>query len=472
MHSFKALATLALIPALVACGGGSGGGTNQTIGSSPSVTSPDSLHPEPNTELKTSGPTTKQSGTRYEELVNDYNIRHGFDFEGNYQEVVNWDGKGDWYANLQVDLPDDGDYGLTVIRPLTGKPVAPKITISPFSSYVLREDVKTLLGMFATRAYMQWSRHLTKDPGPLELQIGEIPSSNCHGAVACYRPDLNKVILGEQWLLDNQFDLIYSERDAGDIVSEFFWVMSHEAGHQFGYMDPNGITEGCGGVVKCHAAYGSGSVMSYDLLRGNNARYEVVKEDIDLIPGGVYNDTPLDYYEVYSEGENGSGIEKYGVWLEHIFKIKNLATPDFTGWPNFTDRIVSAGWIDGTPTNNMPTGNFTYTGDFLGTDMSRRFLGSLIRADVNLDYTFSSSKMNLNIDNFEAHYGVQQGEGIEKRWRDHSDNKNGYNYTLDCSASGCSSESVDTKWYDGDWIGGVVDDYENAYVGAFVAEKD
>lgn len=46
-----------------------------------------------------------------------------------------------------------------------------------------------------------------------------------------------------------------------------------------------------------------------------------------------------------------------------------------------------------------------------------------------------------------------------------------YNYTLNCDASGCSSDSVNTKWYDNEWIGGVVDDGENWYVGSFVAKE-
>lgn len=401
---------------IVGCGGGGGGGNNQTIGSGssepepnpPSIvtTEPAPTQPEP-APTETEPAPTETGITRSVEL--------DYDFVDDYIEVGNFDESLSWYANLQVDLPDDGDYGLTVTRPLNGKPVAVNITISPYSNYILSNEMKEVLGIFATSAYMQWSRHLTIDPGPLELQIGEIPSSHCHGAVACYRSDVNKVILGEQWLIDNDFGLKSGWRNAGNIYSELFWVISHEAGHQFGYYNPNGIADGCGGGSGCHAPYGSGSVMSYDLSVGNNARYEVTKEDIDLIPGGLYNDSPLDLYEVYADGETGSGIEKYGVWLGHTFSIDGIADPQFNNWFHITDMIASGGWINGTPTNNIPTGNTTYTGDFLGTDMNTRFLGSLIRADVNLRYTFSSNKMNLNIDNFEAHYGVQQDGRVEKR---------------------------------------------------------
>ena len=54
-----------------------------------------------------------------------------------------------------------------------------------------------------------------------------------------------------------------------------------------------------------------------------------------------------------------------------------------------------------------------------------------------------------------------------------------FRYNLQCTSGGCSGDGVQTQWYPdtttndpSGWVGGVVDDQGNSYVGSFVAEKD
>ena len=122
--------------------------------------------------------------------------------------------------------------------------------------------------------------------------------------------------------------------------------------------------------------------------------------------------------------------------------------------------------------------NATYSGtdNFLGVDMGEDYVGSLLRADANLRYTFSSNTMSLHLNNFEAHY-AKAGPAT---WHDHDfSNWGDFRYNLRCTSSGCSGDGVQTKWYPdtttndpSGWVGGVVDDQDNSYVGSFVAEKD
>lgn len=48
--------------------------------------------------------------------------------------------------------------------------------------------------------------------------------------------------------------------------------------------------------------------------------------------------------------------------------------------------------------------------------MGEDYVGSLLRADANLHYTFSSNTMSLHLNNFEAHY-AKFGPAT---WHDHS----------------------------------------------------
>lgn len=122
--------------------------------------------------------------------------------------------------------------------------------------------------------------------------------------------------------------------------------------------------------------------------------------------------------------------------------------------------------------------NATYSGtdNFLGVDMGEDYVGSLLRADANLRYTFSSNTMSLHLNNFEAHY-AKAGPAT---WHDHDfSNWGDFRYNLQCTSGGCSGDGVQTQWYPdttandpSGWVGGVVDDTDNKYVGSFVAEKD
>lgn len=112
----------------------------------------------------------------------------------------------------------------------------------------------------------------------------------------------------------------------------------------------------------------------------------------------------------------------------------------------------------------------------MNNSLESNYLGALLRADANLRYTFSSNTMSLHLNNFEAHY-AKFGPAT---WHDHSFSDGGdFRYDLRCTSSGCSGDGVQTQWYPdtttndpSGWVGGVVDDSDNSYVGSFVAEKD
>ena len=126
---------------------------------------------------------------------------------------------------------------------------------------------------------------LDYDPGSLALQIGSHGNLSCHNeGIACYVPSANSVVLNDAWIAANyaylQYSLATADAEAFWTVYEhLFVVLTHEAGHQFGYWNPSGTTDGCGGD-RCHAPYGSLSVISYDHLRGRSVRYHVKEEDI------------------------------------------------------------------------------------------------------------------------------------------------------------------------------------------------
>jgi len=65
------------------------------------------------------------------------------------------------------------------------------------------------------------------------------------------------------------------------------------------------------------------------------------------------------------------------------------------------------------------------------------------------------------------------------RWHDHVfPNWGDFTYSMDCDGDGCSGDVARAGWYADDagdpsgWVGGVVEDADNVYVGSFVAEKD
>ncbi len=403
-----------------------------------------------------------------------------------------------WYASPNVDLPRHGLDGLHVERPQGGAAV-PRFNFSPLLRTRLepgwrfdadaraRIDAAGLwLWRLANQAYLQWTRHLNYDPGSLAVHVGAQGSLACHsGQVACYVPNVDAVILGDEWIAKNYENLmravVTENRDAARRVGEeLFYVLAHEAAHQFGYMNPTGTTDGCGGGPRCHAPYGSGSVASYDASIGRSVRYHVTEEDIRHIPNATWNDDTVDRYTVMKTSASSS-IDSWGIWIDHTFKVDGQTAPGrFSGGNlSIVDDIAGTGWIQGRPSENVVlTSSATWSGEdnFLGVDLGSDYLGALLRADANLRYTFGSHpSLILAVNNFEAHYAVDGAA----TWHDHSfQNWGDFTYNMDCTSGGCSGDSVDTKWYPSDagdpsgLIGGVVSDQDNAYVGSFVAEKD
>ena len=135
-----------------------------------------------------------------------------------------------------------------------------------------------MVWILANQAYMQWTHHLDYDPGSLTLQVGSHGSLTCHNLrIACFVEGRDADVLDDDWIADNYEQIKHSVRtdnpDANWAVYDtLFIVLSHEAGHQFGYRNPSGTTDGYGNV-RCHAPYRSRSVISYDHWEGRSIRY-------------------------------------------------------------------------------------------------------------------------------------------------------------------------------------------------------
>lgn len=465
------LFVIALALILAGCGGGGGG----SGGSTPVPTQPEPPKP----------PSPVLTMTKLES-----NMQRGDNFSLS------------WYANPQVDLPSDGTDGLKVEKPNTGIPVLPEFTFSPTLNDRLeptwrfnqnaqtRLDVaRGLLWTFTNIAATQWSRHINtnnnEDIIRVRVNVGGSCGIGAIGAIACARHGLGEVTLTEDWIVRNYRLLLSGNEEAiYDAVSEVFFVITHEAGHIAGYQNPRGASHGCGGVEKCHAPIGSGSVMSYDFRPpseggvSGSVNYGVTQEDIRHVPNATWNEGSH-LYNVYYEGGPES-LGSWGVTIEHAFEVTGQTDPGRLSGGNLdiTDRIISRGYVNGIPTTVLPTGSATYSGkdNFLGVDMHEDYLGALLKADANLQYFFAAREMSLRVNDFEAHY--VQGSG-PARWHDHNFADFGdFSYDLTCTSNGCSSATVETNWYASDagdptgWVAGVLSDEANSYVGAFAAEKD
>ena len=467
MNLPRAMAAVAALFVLASCGGG--GGSND----GPNTTQPP---PEP-----TQPPAPEAEIHSGEWLVED-----------------NTDVLRTWYASPQIDLPRDGQYGLRVERPPQGGAAFPRITFSDSLRDRLepgwRYDnnalsrlnlVSRMIWVLANQAYMQWTRHLNYDPGSLTLQVGSHANLTCHGVgLACYLEDENAVVLNDVWLANNYEVFWHGVSTDNDeafwaAYTNLFLVLAHEAGHQFRYRNPGGTTDGCGNS-RCHAPYGSGSVISYDHRQGRSVRYYVTEEDIRHVPNATWRGDRFDPYYVGLDGAPSS-IDGWGVWIDQQFAVDGWTEPGrlWGGDLSIVDDIAGLGWVYGTPSSDVSlTTTATWSGEdnFLGVDMDPNYLGALLRADANLRYTFGSRpNLNLRVNNFEAHYATSDGAG----WHDHSfEDWGDFRYNMDCTSGGCSGDSVEAKWYASDtgdpsgWVGGVVSDQDNSYAGSFVAEKD
>ena len=521
MFAFKKSACLLGLIVLASCGGG--GGNNQTIGSGVSQLSSSEPESKPPSSSLTPEPTNPQP----EIAVNlqspgglrDTSIKYLFqaeldkapEIEPYFDEaLIPWynldfvdddvDGEpgllrvnpssGSWYANLQVDLPNDGQYGFNIERPHRGKGwvkvneddalkhITDGAELLYDNTYLTGDEILSntftwiyRLNTAIYRGYHQWLRHLDYDPGELTLRIGPIDG------IAHYDSYNDWVMLDEDWLLNAYYYYsVGNTQQLKAVLEELTWVITHEAAHQFGYEHPNGTTQNCGGTTRCHAPYGSGSVVSYDAHLGLSTNYGVTEEDVKHIPNATYNDDPFSDYVVTKDSPMG----EYGVWITHYFEVTGKTIPGatFGGSYKVIDSISSYGFFADSDLwdDQLPSGSATYSGNdnFIGTDMSAHFLGALLRADANLIYQFGSStsgNMSLTIDDFEVYHQDFDGNSI---WR----KQNGsITYRLSCEADGyCGTEDGYTveSWFglDGQYVGGQLEDIDNEYVGAFVAEKD
>ena len=406
-----------------------------------------------------------------------------------------------WYVNPLADLPINGQDELQVEL---SRPKGKYIITMKYKRGVLEnlgvnsgatisndgsggptrnsDEIKRFqhfLWQTANQAYLQWARHLDYDPGSVTIIVGGICGEN-DLSIACYSLDRNEVILTSR-----EVQKIYSWFRGGSTFRErakqrISAVLTHESGHQFKYSNPEGSNEGCGNNVNCHAPEGSGSILSYDHLQNGSVRYYVTEEDIKHIPNASWNDDDVDNYRVWQDNEF-TYVDKWGIWINHRFKVDGMTTPGFPhgGRLSIIDKIEAAGWIEGRRSVGVNlTQSATWGGsdNFLGVDMSRGYLGALLRADANLRYTFGNQpKLNLRVNNFEAHYH----DGDEAKWHELNVEDRVENvYDIGCTSNGCSGESVIAYWYPsnaGDptgLVGGILDDTDKKYVGSFVAEKN
>ncbi len=104
------------------------------------------------------------------------------------------------------------------------------------------------------QAYLQWIRHNPDRDGPFEIQVGVTENLTCNDdeVAGCYSTGDNTVILVDDWI---ERDYRYYQGDHRQFtIQSLFLVLTHEAGHQFGYRNPDGSNERCG-TPGCHAPW-------------------------------------------------------------------------------------------------------------------------------------------------------------------------------------------------------------------------
>ena len=393
-----------------------------------------------------------------------------------------------WYGNPNVDLPMDGQYGLIVDRPEIGGRGWVKMNQNDYNSYFLKvrndlydfgltdESSRAMTMFFMTEinravqlGYAEWMKHLNYDPGELSLRI---QPGRGEGWIGAYNPTTDEVIISSDWLDEQVIDWInhirYGE-GRNPVFDSLVNLVTHEAAHQFGYENINGDSEGCGDGVKCHAPVDSGSVVSYDAHKGLSVNYHVTEEDVKHIPNATYNEDKNQLYGVFRTTEIGS----YGVWIGHYFYVEGTTDPGSDrGGLSYIDSISGNPRflpLPGFEPEKIPTGSAIYSGEdnLIGADISEHYLGALLQADANLIYNFSTSPtMNLIVDNFEVYY--------DNKWNQQT---GAIIYNLECWESGCGMENGNNLigvgfTNNGEHTHGRIRDFDNEYVGAFVAEKD
>ena len=421
-------------------------------------------------------------------------------------ETTTLEGFRQWEYNAyafdpQTNLPFDGTGGMRVIRP-PGAQVTINIEYAdgiagrlegPNWRYSVEAQERLLLAVaFIETAvwtgYKQWARHLD-GTHTVDVLVGYQGIERCsHSAIACYIPALDKVVFGEQWLLENYLSLhvgraLGIEGIESAVFSGLVFVATHEAAHQFGYQHPRGDSAGCGGEDRCHGPIGSGSVTSYDTLRGGSSRYAPDIGDVRHIDGGVWNPNAVDRYKV-SKAPAVPSIVEFGYWLDHDFVVSGSTAPGQSWGGTFSvlNAVTVEPFITGTPSmNHGLRGNASWNGDFVGYDLVETEMAALT-ADVALEYSFDTQSMDMAVYDFRSWLG-DTSTSIGGR----------YEYALTCTSAICSYEkagtpclggtatcggiSVQTRFYPhgsdpSAYAGGVVNDDAEKYAGAFAATKD
>ena len=400
-------------------------------------------------------------------------------------EPTTLDGGWQWRPNAlggydpMDDLPDDGAFGLTVERP---QGMRATIRVEYHDEAEGRWDTETRRTIESGLRYgfKQWGRHLIDNPKKtFVVNIGNARfRENCSprdGVLACaigYRHEL----ASGMWYPTEIVDWFVENWYSGDPERAQWaaWVvtalMTHEAGHNVGYNQPGGPDVGFHGPV------GSGSVMSYDWTSAL-----VTSEDVrHLGPQAQWRGQPKERFTV-TKGATPDSVESYGVWIERDMKLEEVVYGPLDGRLGGNDIITVGPFVTGIPsTTARPTGNATWSGDFVGFDIDPSVM-ALLRADASLRYTLATERMAVGITDFENYYAGSWGTSpLENQ-----------HYDLQCAAGGCSldtlssctdggcteGELVQLQWHshEGDATGaaaGTINDIDDFFVGAFAAEKD
>ena len=454
---------VAAVVTLTGCGGGNGGVRPDVVQQPPQTV------PVPVPELETSTLTTG----------------------GQTQENT-------WSYDPVIALPDDGTDGIRVQRPSNIGAAGFSIYYSPRAESILNaygakfaELTKDLIERSIAIGYKQWSRHI---PGLRINTAFGVVSGVCDTAAACAtdsRHGTGILVIPERHLQELAYAFAYGlvYEDTAVLRGWEAWVThlaTHEVGHNVGYMRKPG--EAClnnQGRRDCHHAPNSTkSVMSYAQV----GRVHVTREDIERVPGGVWNPTTRDEYMVWKPVATDS-IESYGFWLRHDFDVEGT----YGAWPNILgastatlDQVHIVPFVNGTPSTShgITSGTVTWSGtdNFIGYSRLPTSM-EMLRADAALEYTFAQDggSMRVDVDAFE--YFIPGSATWSADINDPS-----FWYRLSCDADGCSGddlpfegsdETFDLKvsfYPEGDddsaWTGGVLNDRANEYAGAFAAEKD
>lgn len=403
----RAIAVLLALPLLAACGGGGGGGHIHTH----TYTEHAYEQQEPSVP-----PLIKQGQT----LVRAQAPELGH------------------YFSPSSDLPRDIP-GVSVTGPDTG------IEIRGAGDHpVVRATAK--------QAFLQWTRHMTESPGYVNLAVGE--TSGCGHGDGCYEYTYLFAVNREHhhregprvthYPYEPATERIHADSKlsvspwiAGD-QERLLEVLVHEGGHRFDYYHPDGVGNNCTSSNGCHAPEGSGSVMSYD----PDARIFPTKDDLEYLghPNGIppsWNPSTTDEYQVTRPGPEGSGISTWGVWINHESRISN---------DSVHDQVQAGGFIENPSTSPLPSGAATYTGRFLGLDMSTTNLGEVLKAEA----TFHWPANELTLTDFNAY---RNGDWTSGRIGTHT----------------VQPDSVAS--YSNGWIAGTVANQEAEYTGSFTAKR-